>query len=352
MVTDAFKSLGKMCYKYLSEKDESLELLRIVGLGGNDVYVKVIESEDKSKIANKEKVKFETLCEEYTFLSPDGVITFSDVNVGTRNTDTGNRLSVSDVIIAQYRTSDMLAGNTEPWVVCRQNITDLYSQMLVGSVDDALVGMSSTKASMPAGIDYEIMMACEGMNKSIMVNFYLPDTLEDILSIIKTQPFDNILEANLIDHIRSMESKLNRKLRLKPGTKSVDGYCVTLEQLLKENNFWYDVEQGLNIISLDKVIETNEDNSLTEDLRYIISTILKQPIASSIVIKYDMDIDLEEFKNSKYILIRDANKDLYVIGYTTLGEYIEPDMENEQIKKEIESIMGLIPLDNSKYFVK
>lgn len=354
MNTDVFKTLGKMCYKYLSEKDESLELLRIVGITSSDIVkVKILESEDKNNIGKINKVSYNKLHEEYTFLEPSGIIIFSDVNVGTHNNENGSIRNVSDVIVAEYRTIDINSGNYEPWVVCRQNITDLFSQLLVQeNPEEALVGMSTTKASLPAGIDYKIMMACESVNKTIVVNMYLKDTLKDILDIIKVSYFDKILESNCIDHIRYVESKINRKLKLKKGVKSVDGYCLTLEQLLKENNFWYDVEQGFDIVSINKDIETDESGeSLSEQFRYELSTILRKAIASTIVIKYDMDIDLDEFKNNEYILLRVPNNDLYVIGFTTIGEYIDPDMQNEEIKKEIENIMNCIVMDKSKYTI-
>lgn len=347
MMNDVFKSLGKIFYKYISE--DTVNIYRIVGFTSDEnVKAKVIEGENVGSIIT---MKYKTVCDEYTFLLHDGVIIFSDVNVGTRNTDNGMKLSVSDVIVAQYRTYDITSGNNIPWVVCRQNITDLFSQMLVENPEDALVGMSTTEASMPAGVDYEIMMRCDGINNSILVNIYLQDTLDDILSIIKTKSFDKLLEANTIDHVRAVEAKLNRKLKLKPGTKSVDGYCLTLKQLLVENNFWYDVEQGFNIISINTPMELSETGeSLSEDMRYKLSHIIRKAIANTIVIKYDMDIDLSEFKN-KYVLVRDSNNDLYVVGYTTLGEYIEPDMENEAIKKEMEEIISMIPMDKSKYFM-
>lgn len=345
---EIFKSLGKIFYKYISE--DYLEVFRIIGFAGNDtVKVKVIEGGDVNSTLT---MKYKTICEEYTFLLPDGVIVFSEVNVGTRNTDNGLRLNVSDIIVAQYRSDDISSGNMEPWAVCRQNITDLFSQMMVENPEDALVGMSTTKASLPAGVEYEIMMACESMNNSIMVNMYLIDTLDDILGLIKTQPFDKVLEANTIDHVRSVENKLNRKLKLKPGTKSVDGYCLTLRQLLTENNFWSDVEQGFNILTINTPIELTETmESLSEDMKYKLSHIIRKAIANTIVIKYDLDIDLSEFKNNPYVLVRDSNKDLYVVGYTTLGDYIEPDMENEAIKKEMEEIISMIPVDKSKYFM-
>ena len=334
---DIFKSLGKIFYRYVSEDD--ISIYRIVGFSGNKtVKAKIIEPEkDKGNII---QIPYKTVCEEYTFLIPDSMVIVSDVNVGTRNTDDGMKLSVSDIIVASYRIGDINAGITEPWAVCRQNITDLFSQIMVNNPEDALVGMSTTKDSMPAGVDYEIMMACESMNKSVMVNTYITDTLDEFLSLFKTTPFDRILEGNTIEHIRAVESKLNRKLRLKPGVKSVDGYCITLQQLLKENNFWNDVERGFNILSINKPIELGDDKeSLSDNMRFELSTILHKAIGATMVIKYDMDIDLSEFRNREYVLLRDSNK----------GDYIEPDLENEQTKEEINNIMGIVDVDKSKY---
>lgn len=339
---DIYCTLGKIFYKYI---EDDLTVYRIVGFSNQQtVKAKVIEGKNKDSIIT---MKYKDVCENYTFLIEDGKIILSTVDVGNRNTENGLSLSVSDVIVAEYRTNDINEGNTDPWCVCRQNITDVFSQLIVENLEDALVGLSVTKDSMPEGLNYQMMLACEKIINTVIVNIYLNDTLDDLLSLIKVKAFDSILNANVIDHIRSVEAKLNRKLKLKPGVQSVDGYCLTLKQLLKENNFWYDVEEGFNIISINSPIEI-ENDSLSENMKFALSNIIRKPIDNTIVIKYDMDIDLSEFRN-EYILVRDSNKDLYVIGFTTTGVYIEPDMENEIIKKKIQDSINMISVDKSKY---
>lgn len=343
MNNDVYIALGKIFYKYI---EDDLTVYRIVGFSNQQtVKAKVIEGKNKDSIVT---MKYKDVCDNYTFLLENAKIILSTVNVGNRNTDNGLLLSVSDVIIAEYRTNDINKGITEPWCVCRQNITDVFSQLMTrDNPEEALVGLSVTKDSMPEGLDYKMMLACESIINTVIVNIYLNDTLDDLLSLIKTKPFDNILHANVIDHIRSVEAKLNRKLKLKPGVQSVDGYCLTLKQLLKENNFWYDIEQGFNIISINSPIELDGE-SLSENMKFALSNIIRKPIDKTIVIKYDMDIDLDEFRTD-YVLIRDSNKDLYVIGYTTSGVYVEPDMENEILKKKIQDSINMISVDKSKY---
>ena len=47
------------------------------------------------------------------------------------------------------------------------------------------------------------------------------------------------------------------------------------------------------------------------------------------VVKYDYDINMADFKNSNYTLLRDNKNITYIVVYNVEGEYLEKDIESE-----------------------
>ena len=61
-------------------------------------------------------------------------------------------------------------------------------------------------------------------------------------------------------------------------------------------------------------------------------------ISKTIVVKYDHDIDLSEFGENTIFLVRDNKDDVYVVRYTTTGEYMESELDMQAVASAMEHI--------------
>ena len=197
------------------------------------------------------------------------------------------------------------------------------------------VGVSCTQEDCPAEINFMSLLGCSKQNSTVNFNVYLDDNFEDILQYIKTTKFDHILEANLQDHLKCLSKQNGGTVKLKPGVKSVNGFCIDLETLLNENEFWYDVYQQMNITPVNFKLELNDKDQMSDPNQVqILRNIFKKNISETFVIKYDKDIDITKVR-AKYGFIKDNTKTLYMVGFTEVGEYIEPDKRNKEIADEV-----------------
>ena len=344
-----FDSVGNKYYTYENDKEESLKLIRVVGIQNTtDVKIKILDSPNKEEIGNINKIKFKEL-EDWTRLIGYGKIIFSTVTVGT---NTGGGITVPDVIVAgySYKEAKLSGQYTKPFVACRQCIGDVYDSMMQESPELSLVGMSCNQMSIPEGIEFDALLACTKIDLTSNVTFYIDDTLDDILNMVKTKPYDKVLESDLLDHVNYMERKLGRKIGFNSAIKSCDGYCRDLRQLLEENNFWYDLQSYIGIIKINVPVEIDTEDinrcHLSEDLKIDLSNILMKNIGETWVIKYDLDIDIDTIKKDHFLLM-DSNNILWVVCYETIGEYIAPDKEVEDIKDAMKN--SILDVNMMKY---
>lgn len=308
--------------KYFNFNNEGdVEVIRIKN--AKDLKnIKIIRNDKKEVIDSNE------LLNKYTKIRPDALIYFSDVNIRDLN----------DVIITVSRKQEMDSNDTVPYSVCRQNITDFFANSLSKNME--YCGVNVTKETLPEGVDMNQIMACDGINSFDTVAFYLDDTLDDILSFIKTKVYDNILYTLFMDHLKYKVDKNNGGKLFLDAMKTrntVDGYCKTLKDMLTYNNFIFDLRTGFNIYCLD--IDLSEDNNSylsvhnREVLEYVLcKNILDGP--ESLVILYDKDIDLTQIKK-EFILVSDINENLYVVIYESYGHYHIP-VENIESEENIE----------------
>ena len=68
-------------------------------------------------------------------------------------------------------------------------------------------------------------------------------------------------------------------------------------------------------------------NTVTQELGYWLSSIYKVNMSDICVLEFGHDINLGDFNNSRYILLRDNTQTLYLLVYTEDGEYYEADLE-------------------------
>ena len=331
------RSIGNKYYRYLNEDPDSLEVIRIIGIINSDtVKIQYEKSSDVSLINACDKIQMVNILSDYRSLLSDGFISFNIVETVTA--EAADRC-IDDVMVMFWkRTSGKVAG--DPDIICRQNINDFFYAYMAKNEDDVYSGVSVTKDDCPAEIDFKQLLACSKLNFSTIINIYLDDKFEDILKLIKTNKFDHILEANLMDHIKCLGKQNNCQIKLKTGTKSVNGFCIDLETLLKENEFWYDMYITLGITPLNIKLKIENETMTDPDQVQMLRYLFKANINKTFVLKYDKDIDMSKIK-SKYILVRDTDG-LYIIGYTEDGDYIEPDTSVREIETQMQEALNNI----------
>lgn len=319
----AKKMLGN---KYYKENGDDIEVIRVVSVKNTSECKIQSDKGNEIKIVNPQFVY-----DNYTKLIPDGFVTISLVKLNYEKDK-----SYNDVIVTMHRMSDLDIGDNDPFVVCRQNITDFFYNLCSTSEDHPYVGVSVSRRTCPENIDFQIMRACDEIVVAEGVNIYLEDTVEDILSLVNTKKFDKCLELGLLTHLKSI-------CRPDIGLVSVNGHCRNLKQLLLENNFSYDLDNAFNITPIQAelgshILEIKDDEDkligykLDSEISNQFSNLFKINITDSIVIDYDHDIDVNEIFG-KFFLVRDTVNKLYIVKYFTVGEWNEKDLENVALKE-------------------
>lgn len=184
------------------------------------------------------------------------------------------------------------------------------------------------------------MLIASSISYSDHVNFYRTDTIEDLYEMINENKFNEILKDLYNTHVNTVG---NLSLIFKNEDK---GWCKNLRTLLKENNFQNDVDQMLGITAVDfkiedylntKILPGTEDESYTsikDDFKLWLSKTFRVNIDNATAIEYNHDINLAEFNNARYILIRDITNKVYLIVYTCSGEYHEVDLQKESEQQD------------------
>ena len=312
-------SLGLKLFK---EENGEVSMIRIIKLYKNDSFkIKHCDTGLVEKIGT-------TLMKEYTPLEPDGVFTASVV---TLKTPEGN--TVKDVIVTGNRYLDTKL-KISPYVMCRQNITDIFAELFCNKPTNDLVGLSVTRDNCPVNFDMKIMLAADSIEYHQLINIYRMDTKDDILEMLNLNKYDTVL-SDLYDQ-HCLKSPI-------ASMKDEDlGWCNSLETLLTSNNFWDDINTMFGILEVDFTlsdffnIKTTpsgvEYSVLRDDARLWLSQLQRVNISEANVLEYDHDINLADFKNTRYLLIRDNTKKIYLVVYTGEGEFLEKDLE-EKAKK-------------------
>lgn len=311
-------------YYLFKESEKDIDIIRVVKVQGKDENKKLTIKDSKGNIKN---LVMEDL-KGYTPLEPDAYITFNVVEL----LDSENKIA-NDVIVTASKFLNIKIGDTFPFAICRQSITDIFYNLLITKEDDMMVGLSVNQNNCPAGYDIGLMLACNNILFGQAVNMYRTDTLEDIYPMIDIKKFDTCL-GNLYkkhcDHVG------DPTLQFK---KQHQGWCKDLKTLLKENAFMSDINEMLGVSDVkfniaDYLVEKDLPghegetyNTVTQELGYWLSSIYKVNMSDICVLEFGHDINLGDFNNSRYILLRDNTQTLYLLVYTEDGEYYEADLE-------------------------
>lgn len=324
IASDKFrKYLG---YKfYFVDTNDQVDLIRIVSLYKDSPYALVKRRGE----ANAVKMDMNEIAEKYTPLSPKGFIMFSHVV-----TKDSKGLACPDVIVSLYDMIHVKMGENIPSAVCRQSINDFFYYMIMNDPTKInIAGVSVSRENCPANINYECLMACDEVIHTDMVNFYLDDTIDDILDCLVTETYDKVLRKLFKDHLTACGRSASEIKNFK--YPSTDGWCRDLKTLLTENNFISDIDSIRNTTALqfdleEFLVKEGEDvysfNSIMLDF---FNYVYRINAVKTMVIKYDYDINLGEFNNSNYIFFRDSNNVTWLVVYTCEGEYIEKELEEK-----------------------
>lgn len=316
-------------YKLFKEDEDNIHMIRIVGMK-RPINI-TAKTPDPAEVViydydtNQKRTERVENLKEYSPLKPDGILSFSVVGIKS-----GKSIN-KDVIVTATKFINLEFGATRvPYAVCRQSITDIFYNLIATNSNNTLVGLSVNEETCPSNFDYRIMFAADEVYHNDFVNFYRTDILEDILTMIKTTRYDDTLKDLYEQHVQSI-----RKPELLFKNEH-SGWCKNLKTLLKQNNFQSDINQMLGITDVkfdvsEYIHEANNGEidylAANDDLRLWLSTIYKINIREISVMEFDHDINLGDFNDVRYLLIRDINNTLYLMVYTIEGEYHEADLE-------------------------
>lgn len=316
-------------FKIFKEEGDDLLIYRITkiknykdGTEPTSITVKNLDT-DEEKVVNVEELK------GFTPLTPDGYLTFNQVHI------INNGKVYNDVVITASKILNLKVGDTIPYAVCRQSCTDIFYNLICKTEDDMIVGLAVNQDDCPTNFDFRQILACDGVDKTQYVNYYRTDTLEDVMPMIKTHGLNSTLEKLYTEHVKASK---NTAAMFK---KEDRGWCKDLDTLLRENSFQADIDQMLGITAVDFKVEDyivtaplpgkedQEYETVTDDLKSWLASTYNANINNISIVKYGYDIDLADFNNSRYFLLRDNTKTLYLLVYTIDKDELEVDLVNK-----------------------
>ena len=313
------KYLGYKFYKI--NEDDSIEKIRLIRIG---------QFHDKVTILNLETNKIKDIhfdmLKEYTPLEPKGIMVFNRVGIHTLQ---DHEEVMEDVVVTIYRLIDIKMDMNEPYAICRQSVNDFFYNTIATNPDHGIVGVCANRDNTPMEMMATLTM-CDEIYESTMVNFYLDDVLDDILQCVDVRNYDFTLNKLFNEHL-----KFKYKVNFKTEVDNDDGWCKNLRALLRENNVITDLDTMRNIIAIDVNLmdymntENDEVYSFNKEMSTFFAYTYKLNLNKTMVIKFDYDINLGDFNNSNYCLMRDNTNTLYLVVYTLEGEYLESDLESQ-----------------------
>lgn len=334
------KVFAMIGYKFMKEEDDCIKIIRLASCReyadkeALPAEVGIIDENGEVK-----KMRLEELVKEYTPIEPDAVFTVSIARMMD-----GKKGYVQDVITTVQKFINMKIGDTVPFALCRQNMVDIFHNLVVTSVDDSglMYGCAINQNDCPTNFNFRSFFAVNDIKHTKIVNFYRTDTLDDILNLIITTKYDEVLTANRKEFAKQ---DIKKNPKAKPGDlfKSIyRGWCSTLKELLELNNFMNDINEMFGCTDVDfdikpYIIDHESDNgnhyqSVNDQLRFWLSHIYKVNMKNTMILEYNIDINLADFNNTRYIFLRDRNKVLYILSYTLEDEERYKDLQDEYEK--------------------
>lgn len=314
------KYLGYKMYK--EKEDGSFNIIRVIRIKSSGIYVMDEDTKEEKKVT-VDKLK------GYTPLEPYGVISFSIVSLNIPSTTEDGKSTVEpmqDVAIMLYKKLDLELGNYEPYAICRQSVNDLFADLGTANGVSNQFGICISRENCPGQVNFAELAVCDEVIKSDVINYYRDDNIDTLIKCIDTKVFDKVLQE-LHDQYCLANSPVST------GGKYFRGWCTSVKMLLETNNFMADFNCLCNVTGIeftlkDYMVEQspliytlNNEAILFFDLLYKIN------IKETRIIEYNYGIDLAEFNDKNYILIRDNTNTLYLMVYTVDAEFFEDELE-------------------------
>ena len=284
--------IGTKYYKFI---EEELSMIRLLGIKDADAYA--VDANGTKCIMSKAEF------DSYRELSPDGYIRYCIVD---------QEENVQDVEVLFYRRKDFTAEKKLPFAVCRQNLPDFFKRyeivdLVSGDIDDYIkevkndkgavfVGCSISQESCPSDIEFAMLFENTGRHQMILTACYLEDTLDDLLKLVSSVPYDDVLRTLQEQYEKYSEGRCK-------------GTCSTLKELLESKRFINDVYRGFREVKVDFDYEPELMAKLTQE----IEDIGKSPILDSVWIPFDREVNLQDMKD-EYLIVRDASNKLWIVS--------------------------------------
>lgn len=304
--------IGQIYYRYVGDE---LEKIRIVKFSkstkkyycrfDNGDIIKLREQEIKNK--------------NFILLRPNGYLDITSVIL---------ECNLHDVIIGFHKTEDIEKGDNVPYACCRQSVFDVYSNITNRDINSfEYVGIAIDKDSCPEDVDYNIMLACNAVDKSEVIAYYIGDDIKELLFWTDLSYYDSIL-----DYMYNIANKTKFK-----------GYCKTVYELIDVNQFVHNVYRafGIKPVNLEILLAEDQDDLYDGNpLIPLVENIVKTYISSVQIIKYGYDIDLSLIKRS-YVLIADTAGKIYILTYQK-GDYYNPGYAQIDDKRELKTLEAIL----------
>ena len=287
---------GTKYFRFESE-DETPEVVRVR---------KYDEEDDRVIYQNDKKERFslssEAFTKKYRALKADGMMMFTIVELED---------DLNDVIVS---VNKIPCEDNIPFAICRQSIYDFFTNDSNGKVYDnnnaMYVGVSVSKETCPANIQYEQLLICNEVKYNNPVVVYVDDTLDSILSLFRTKKYDDTL-------------RIHKQTQIPKFSGMAIGYAESLKQLLEINNFMYDFRKCFGVVDLPLAIGDAEtlDIGNTEYLEREV----KKNIMNTYVMKYSREINFDKMARDYVLATSSAEKyeNLYIVAYdATNTDYV------------------------------
>ena len=292
--------VGKWYYTY--DSDNSLKMVRIKKIY-NSKKIAIEKKNDEGKYETN-MLSYENL-KNYRGLKSDYVITVSVVK--NKLSD----LSEEDVIVCMFKEIGSI-----PMIVCRQFVsTELGELTNDGKIHlGACVSVDSFDKSTIN--KYAAFMAMDGIIEYSVINGYINDTPEDILKFINIKT-----ELKSSEVLKSIYDKYSDKF---------SGLSKSVADLLKQNNFWREVDRMLNIVDVNFEIR---HNTIEEEQLVVLENYIHHAMLNVDVVEYRKDINPDDIKTD-FLLVRDISGKVYLVNYVQGKFILDPNaMSEEEFKK-------------------
>lgn len=273
---------GDIFYQYINEE---IYIARVIRCKSTEKFV--LRGSDKREFSLTRK----QISDEWSRLKNNAYVSFYIVKLAG---------DAKDVVVTVNRREDLDNGIAQPYAICRQQVSNLFNEILIKD-NIYHLGMSVSRDTCPPDSKFEDAFACNGLEEGETISIYLDDTLESMLKLIKMDKYDAVLKGIYKD--------INHRI--------TEGACESLKELLEYHDFMYDFYLGNGIARVPfEVINNSLDIEQILYLEHLNKHVLIEPM----VVPYDIDMDLSKIERA-HIRIIDINKNIYIISYLE-GEYV------------------------------